>query len=222
VPAAIDLALDAFDAHEAARAATSRPDDLVLLLHDDLELGPTPSPAGRRARGRRAVAIVGPKLRWADDPDRLQSVGATIDLTGRVDDGIDPDELDQGQRDGDRRVLFVPTAGMLVRRRVFDALGRFDRRAMPSARTSTSAGARRSPVTTSRSSPPRWACTPGCRPSTSGGRVAELGPRYLAERNTLAALLRNYGPERLVVVLPLALLVGVGEGRRLPPHASAR
>ena len=37
------------------------------------------------------------------------------------------------------------------------------------------------------------------------GRVAELGPRYLAERNTLTALLMNYGRPRLLVVLPLAL-----------------
>jgi GT2 family glycosyltransferase len=214
VPVGIDLALDAFDAHEAALGRNEPlPDDLVLLLHDDLELGPDAVArlvAALEADGR--VAIVGPKLRWSDDPDRLQSVGATIDLTGRVDDGIDPDELDQGQRDGDRRVLFVPTAGMLVRRHVFDALGRFDPRAhafredLDLCWRAALAGHDVEVVPAAVGLHAGLAAE-HLRP----GRVAQLGPRYLAERNTLAALLRNYGPGRLALVLPLALLVGVAK-----------
>jgi len=214
IPVALDLALDAFDAQEAAQGRTRPdPDDLVLILHDDLELEPDAVAQLVAALEADAdVAIVGPKLRWADDPQRLQSVGATIDLTGRVDDGIDPDELDQGQRDGDRRVLFVPTAGMLVRRRVFDALGRFDPRAhafredLDLCWRAALAGHHVEVVP----------AAVGLHAALSAehrrtGRVAELGPRYLAERNTLAALLRNYGPKRLAVVLPFALLVGVAK-----------
>ena len=214
LPVGVDVALDAFDTLDAVRSGP-RPDsdDLILLLHDDLELAPDAVEhlvAALEADER--VAIVGPKLRWADDPERLQSVGASIDITGRVDDGIDPGELDQGQRDGDRRVLFVPTAGMLVRRRVFDELGRFDPRAhafredLDLCWRAAIAGHDVEVVP----------AAVGLHGALSAehlrtGRVAELGPRYLAERNTLAALLRNYGPERLVVVLPLALAVGVAK-----------
>ncbi len=214
LPIAIDLALDAFDAQEASRGRHEpSPEDLVLILHDDLELRPDAvAELVAALEADEQVAIVGPKLRWADEPERLQSVGATIDITGRVDDDIDPDELDQGQRDGDRRVLFVPTAGMLIRRQVFDALGRFDPRAhafredLDLCWRAALAGHDVEVVP----------AAVGLHAALSAehlrtGRVAELGPRYLAERNTLAALLRNYGPERLVLVLPLALAVGVAK-----------
>jgi len=214
VPVAIDLALDAFDAREAAQGrSTPDPDDLILLLHDDLELRPDAVELLVAAlEADPSVAVVGPKLRWADDPERLQSVGATIDLTGRVDDGIDHDELDQGQRDGDRRVLFVPTAGMLIRRRVFDALGRFDPRAhafredLDLCWRASLAGHDVEVV------PAAVGLHAGLSAEhLRGGRVAELGPRYLAERNTLAALLRNYGARRLLIVVPLALVVGLAK-----------
>jgi GT2 family glycosyltransferase len=211
-PVAIDLALDVVDARAAAEGRSTA-DDLVLVLHDDLELAPDAvSRLVEALRDDERVAIVGPKLRWADDPDRLQSVGATIDLTGRVDDGIDPGELDQGQRDGDRRVLFVPTAGMLVRRSTFDAIGRFDERfhafredldlcwraalAGYDVEVVPAAVAQHASLSAEHLRP---------------GRVAELGPRFLAERNTLAALLKNYEARRLVLLLPLALLVGAAK-----------
>jgi len=213
-PVAVDLALDAFDAYEAAQGRNEpRPDDLVLLLHDDLELrSDAVEHLVAALRADERVAVVGPKLRWADDPERLQSVGATIDLTGRVDDGIDPDELDQGQRDGERRVLFVPTAGMLMRRRVFDALGRFDPRAH-AFREDLDLCWR---VALAGHDVEVVPAAVGLHAALSAehlrtGRVAQLGPRYLAERNTLAALLRNYSPKRLAVVIPLALVVGVAK-----------
>lgn len=212
--AAIDLALDVLDAQDLriGRAGPG-PDDLVLLLHDDLELErDAVAHLVAALDSDPNVAIVGPKLRWADDPSRLQSVGATIDLTGRVDDGIDPGELDQGQRDEDRQVLFVPTAGMLLRRSVFDALGRFDVRAhafredLDLCWRATIAGYDVEVV------PGAVARHAGLAAEhLRGGRVADLGPRYLAERNTLAALITNYGSERLVAVLPLAFLVGVAK-----------
>ena len=212
-PAAVDVALDALDAQDARLGRAPADDDLLLLLHDDIELE---RDAVERLVGALEddprVAIVGPKLRWADDPTRLQSVGATIDLTGRVDDGIDPGELDQGQRDGDRAVLFVPTAGMLVRRRVFDELGRFDARGhafredLDLCWRAAIAG---HDVEVVPEAVARHAAL--ASEHRRGGRVAELGPRYLAERNTLAALLKNYGPERLLIVLPLALVVGVAK-----------
>jgi len=211
-PAAIHLALDVVDARAAAEGRSTA-DDLVLVLHDDLELAPDAvSRLVEALQDDERVAIVGPKLRWADDPDRLQSVGATIDLTGRVDDGIDPGELDQGQRDGDRRVLFVPTAGMLVRRSAFDAIGRFDQR-FHAFREDLDLCWRAALAGYDVEVVPAAVAQ---HASLSAehlrvGRVAELGPRFLAERNTLAALLKNYEARRLVLLLPLALLVGAAK-----------
>jgi GT2 family glycosyltransferase len=202
--AAVSMALD-------ARAADDAP--YVLLLHDDLALAPS-------AVGHLAVAldddprlaVVGPKLREWDDAGRLQSVGWTVDITGRADSGVDVGELDQGQRDVDRRALYVSTGGMLLRREVFDALGRFDRR-YHLFRDDLDLCWR------------AWLAGHDVEvvPAAVAGHVAAatnyqrlgqtrfLGPRYFAERNTLATLLKNYGALRSLTVLPLFFLVGVAK-----------
>ena len=63
-----------------------------------------------------------------DGQDRrtLREVGVSIDRAGRRVTGIDPGEIDQGQHDHKRAVLAVGSAGMLVRRDVWDRLGGFD------------------------------------------------------------------------------------------------
>ena len=62
---------------------------------------------------------------WSDRRVLLEA-GVTIDGAGRRVTGIEPREVDQGQHDGDRDVLAVDSAGMLVRRDVWDQLGGFD------------------------------------------------------------------------------------------------
>ncbi|MFP4311627.1 MAG: glycosyltransferase, partial [Nitriliruptoraceae bacterium] len=201
---AVSMALD-------ARAADAAP--YVLLLHDDLQLAPDAVATLVDALERDPrLAIVGPKLCSWDAPERLQAVGSTIDLTGRVDTGVEIDELDQGQRDQQRRALYVSTAGMLVRRGALDGLGRLDRRyhvfrddldlcwrawlaghdveVVPQATATHAAGAAN---------------------YLRLGQTRFLGPRYFDERNALATLLKNYGPLRLALVLPLFLLVGVAK-----------
>ncbi|MDX1619595.1 MAG: hypothetical protein R3320_01295, partial [Nitriliruptorales bacterium] len=147
-----------------------------------------------------------------DDPRLLQSVGMTVDLTGRAESGLEADELDQGQRDTQHPSLYVSTAGMMVDRGIFDELGRFDRRyhlfrddldlcwrawlagydveVVPEAvgrHVSAAANYERL------------------------GQTAFLGPRYFAERNTLTTLLKNYGAVRLLYLLPAFFLVGVAK-----------
>ena len=56
----------------------------------------------------------------------LLETGVTIDRAGRRITGVEPREVDQGQHDGDRDVLAVGSAGMLVRRDVWDQAGGFD------------------------------------------------------------------------------------------------
>jgi len=201
---AVSMALD-------ARPAADAP--YVLTVHDDLELAPDAVAelvAAMEADPR--LAVVGPKLLdWAK-PDELQSVGFTIDTTGRADSGVDVGELDQGQRDQERRTLYVSTAGMLVRRSVFDELGRFDRRFhvfrddLDLCWRAWSAGhdVEVVPSATGRH-------VAGAANYLRLGQTRFIGPRYFAERNTLAALLKNYGPARLVTIVPLYILVGLAK-----------
>ncbi len=113
----------------ALDSQTSDPDELVLLLHDDLELAPDALDTLVDALvNDPRLGAVGPKLLDWHDPHLLHSLGWTIDLTGRADNDLDPGELDQGQRDLDSATLFVSTAGMLVRRSALEAIGGFDGR----------------------------------------------------------------------------------------------
>ena len=57
----------------------------------------------------------------------LLEMGMTVDGSGRRRSGVEPHEVDQGQHDELRDVLAVGTAGMLVRRDVWDRLGGLDR-----------------------------------------------------------------------------------------------
>ena len=70
--------------------------------------------------------MLGPKVMdWADRRVLLEA-GVTIDRAGRRITGVEPREVDQGQHDGDRDVMAVSSAGMLVRRDVWDQVGGFD------------------------------------------------------------------------------------------------
>ena len=202
--AAVAMALDASLGSEA---------DYVLLLHDDAALEPDAlSRLVAQLDADPRLGIVGPKQRVWEDPTRLRSVGMTVDATGRPDSGIEPDERDQGQHDHLSRTLYVSTAGMLLRRVVLTSLGGFDRRyhlfrddldlcwrawlagweveVVPGAVMRHAAGAAN---------------------YQRLGQTAFLGPRYFAERNTLATLLKNYGTARLLVLVPLFFLVGIAK-----------
>ncbi|MFI5729399.1 glycosyltransferase [Kribbella sp. NPDC051587] len=101
----------------------------LWLLHDDC--APAPKALEKlllQATISPEVGIWGPKLRlWPRDRDLLE-VGVTTSLGGRRDTGIENGELDQGQHDQPRNVLAVSSAGMLVRRDVWESLKGFDPR----------------------------------------------------------------------------------------------
>jgi len=105
------------------------PVEWIWLLHDDSAPDPYAleqllQTAARDPRAR----VIGPKVRDWHDHRVLLEAGVTIDRAGRRETGLEPREFDQGQRDGDREVLAVGSAGMLVRRDVWNALGGFDPR----------------------------------------------------------------------------------------------
>lgn len=98
----------------------------IWLLHDDC--APAPDALLRLiewAVRRPDAAVIGPKvLGWRDR--QLLEVGLSITAGGRRHTGLEKREYDQGQHDVTREVLAVGSAGMLVRRDVWDELGGFD------------------------------------------------------------------------------------------------
>lgn len=102
--------------------------DWVWLLHDDSAVLPgTLSGLLDTATSAPDIAVVGPKIREWPSLRRLLEVGLTITATGSRETGLETGEPDAGQHDRSRDVLAVNTAGMLVRRDVWDELGGFDR-----------------------------------------------------------------------------------------------
>ncbi|MFF4400730.1 glycosyltransferase [Streptomyces sp. NPDC001480] len=122
------------DAYDLPDLPHGEPIQWLWLLHDDS--APEPDALAQLLRvvdnelelGRDDVAVVGPKLRGWYDRRQLLEVGVSIANSGRRWTGLDRREQDQGQHDHVGPVLSVSTAGMLVRRDVFEQLGGFDKR----------------------------------------------------------------------------------------------
>ncbi|WP_019878261.1 glycosyltransferase family 2 protein [Sporichthya polymorpha] len=126
--AAVKAALAAADSQAAADGA---PDAEVRrwiwLLHDDSE--PEPDALEHLLAAVDAdpgLGVAGTKVRGWYRRRMLLEVGVTIDGGGRREEHLERGEQDQGQHDNRRETLAVSSAGMLVRRDVWDDLGGFD------------------------------------------------------------------------------------------------
>src|ERR671919_159602 len=165
--------------------------DFLLLLHDDVALAP--SAVARLVEEAERVSgagVVGPKvLDW--DGRVLLEVGFSADRFGAPHSPVEEGELDQGQYDAPREVLFVSSAVMLVSREVLERVGPPDvRLASPDLDLCwrIRLAGYRILVTPRAVAVHRMARARGERP---GGVVR---PRYEAERAALAAMLVNYRP----------------------------
>ena len=130
------------------RAAPARADGVGLAAARRLRArtGRAGAAAPRRRPRRASAAVLGPKVMdWADRRRPARGRGHASTRAGRRITGIEPREVDQGQHDGDRDVLAVGSAGMLVRRDVWDQVGGFDPAMplLPGGRRLLLAGARR-------------------------------------------------------------------------------
>lgn len=199
---------------EALRNDAVAAADLVLLHHDDLVLEPDAIAELVAAMDAdAALGVVGPKLRDWGDEGLLREVGVTIDRLGRAETLLELGELDQGQHDRQREVLYVSTAGMLVRREVLRAVGAFDirydllRDDLDLCWRTWLAGHRVAVVPAAVG----YHVAAASRLLRPVGRGHSWTPRELAERNTFATLLKCYGWARLAWVAPVVLLLALAK-----------
>ena len=101
----------------------------LWLLHDDCAPAPSALAELLAAVAQRPnVGIAGPKILGWHDRSHLLEIGVTIAHNGSRWTGLERNERDQGQHDGDgvTPVLAVSTAGALIRRDLFEEIGGFD------------------------------------------------------------------------------------------------
>jgi GT2 family glycosyltransferase len=207
LPAAVQAVLRV-DA--AARA------DYVLILHDDTVLEPDALArlveAAERVEG---VGVVGPKVVDLDDPRILRDVGRATDRFADPYSPLEEGEIDHGQYDRVREVMFVSSCAMLVSRAAWHRAGVPDERLSPAHEDldfcwrARLAGFRvlMAPAARARH---HDTVDDGTRYGTRYGRDANR-PRYHEERTTLAAMLKNYGLLSLLWILPLYVIQSVAK-----------
>src|SRR5712692_1424898 len=116
-------------AAQALRLPAASKADFVLLLHDDTLLAPEAiSRLVEASRGMDGGGVVGPKILDAEDPKVLSEIGLSADRFGYPFSPLEKDEIDQGQYDRVREVLYVSSAAMLVSREVSERIGGLDER----------------------------------------------------------------------------------------------
>ncbi len=111
----------------AALAAETEPYDWIWLLHDDAAVDPGSLAAlVAAAEADPQVGVFGPKVREWPSLKRLLEVGVTVTGTGQRETMLESGEPDAGQHDRPLDVLAVGSAGMFVRRDVWEALDGMD------------------------------------------------------------------------------------------------
>jgi GT2 family glycosyltransferase len=184
--------------------------DYVLLLHDDMALAPDAvAQLVEGARSTPGVGVVGPKVLDFEEPRVLREVGMGTDRFGYPYSPLEEGEIDQGQHDGDRDVMFVSSAAMLIAREAWNRVGPPDGRLAPAHADldfcwRARLGGFRVIVHPRAVALHRGA---GSRGERRGSNPE--GVRFFAERAALVAVLKNYGFLSLLWVLPASAAVAL-------------
>jgi GT2 family glycosyltransferase len=99
---------------------------LYLFCHDDIALRPDAVSRLVEEVVRSNAAIVGPKVVDWDTPVRLQNVGLAVDKFGVFAPVVEPGELDQEQHDAVTDVFAVSGGCTMVRADLFRTIGGYD------------------------------------------------------------------------------------------------
>ena len=194
----------------ALRSEIAHQADYVLLLHDDTLMEPQ-AVAGLVEAAERidGVGVVGPKVLDWEQPQVIREIGLSTDRFGYPYSPLEDGEIDQGQYDRIREVMYVSSCSMLVSQKAWARVGVPDERLAPTRQDldfcwrARLAGFR--VLMTPRAVVRHWEARGevGKAGSPEGGRT-----RYEQERGALASILKNYGLLSLAWILPLY----VGQG----------
>lgn len=201
--AAANLALEV-----SARAPDA---DLFLFLHDDVELEPEAVSLLIATQIETEAGIVGGKgLEW-DHVERLVEVGMSADQFGYPYSGLEPGEIDQGQHDSQREVLFVTNACMLVSRKLIETCGLWDGAYF-------AFGEDLDLCTRGRLAGFAVLVQPGARyrhakALSNRARAVKPAPsvRFLTRRNRLRTIAKNFSFFRMLAAIPLYFLLSLAE-----------
>lgn len=201
-PAAIRAAMAIPAASEA---------DFLLLLHDDTALEPE-AVAHLVAEAQRVggVGVVGPKILDWDKPEVLREIGFAADRLGYAHSPLESGEIDQGQYDAPREVLFVSSVAMLVAREAWKRAGGPDERLRPCHADLEFCWRIRLSGFRVLVAPKAVAFHRRAGARRDRPRPHPVRERYHADRSALAALLTNERIVTLLWVLPLFAALGVG------------
>ncbi|MGH2699551.1 MAG: glycosyltransferase family 2 protein [Actinomycetota bacterium] len=185
--------------------------DYLLFVHDDAAL--TPQSVARmaeRLRDDERTAVVGPKIVSWSDPTILEEVGMAIDRFGYPYKGLEQGEIDLGQHDRSTEVFYVTSTVMLIRHDVFKRMRGFDAHLGAYSEDLDLCWRARLLGYTVRLEPAARA-----RHAISmarGQRSTRFGPpRYFIRRNRLHTITKNASGLRLLTLIPLFVLLTIGE-----------
>jgi GT2 family glycosyltransferase len=194
---------------EGLRSELADQADYVLLLHDDSVLAPDAvTGLVETAQGIEGAGIVGPKIVDWDDPRVLRDIGRSADRFGYPYSPLEDEEIDQGQYDRIREVMFVSSCAMLVSRHAWGRIGPPDERLITDQEDLDFCWR-------ARVAGFRVLMTPRAvarhRGATLRGERAGPSPpesNYHRERAALLGILKNYGLLSLLWILPAHLAQG--------------
>jgi GT2 family glycosyltransferase len=185
--------------------------DYLLLLHDDTALEPDAvARLVEEAQRVGGVGVVGPKILDWDRPEVLREIGFAADRLGYAHSPLEPGEIDQGQYDAPREVLFVSSAAMLVSRDAWKRAGPPDERLGPCHADLEFCWRIRLSGFRVLVAPKAVALHRRAGARRERPRPHPVRERYHADRSALAALLTNERIVTLLWVLPLFAVLGVG------------